>query len=367
VYEHPSNAPEGVRSRRAAALLVVLIFIPVMLGMAALTIDVGQMFAVRAELQHAADAAALAAANRVHSSDTAFALESLAEAIATRNHPGHGDVVSQFVLGHWNTDSATFIPGATPRNAVHVVTARTEETGNPVGLFFSPFFGKNRTSITASATAMATVGGPGVSTRFLLDNEVFDNGHTPITNYGRANGMTADEMLRDGDGDDFIDFPPGVIELPTGQVGDAGLFEIEAGFPFTSTSDPSLEDFLLYDENGDRRGISTGSIDPVRGVEPVYDKLQYPSFVNPDQVHVSPLYKSDLSDHNMVPGTVVKGERRGLVAFKIIGVGIDPDGNGSKLPNLIFEIIDPATVGPLGGLVLHIEAGTGTGMVQLVR
>jgi hypothetical protein len=247
------------------------------------------------------------------------------------------------------------------------VTSRSQATGNPVGLFFSPFFGKNRTNITASATATASVGGPENATRFLIDNEVFDNGYTVINNYGAANGMTADEMMRDGDGDDFIDMPPGIIELPTGQVGDAGLFEIEPGFPFTSTSDPSLEDFLLYDESGDRRGISTNSLDPVSGVEPVYDKNRYPSFVNPDQAHVSPLFKSDLSDHNLVPGIVALGERRGLVAFRIIGVGIDPDGNGSKLPNLIFEILDPATVSSLSSVVLHFEAGTGEGMVQLVR
>ena len=38
------------------------------------------------------------------------------------------------------------------------------------------------------------------------------------------------------------------------------------------------------------------------------------------------------------------GERRGLVAFKIIGVGQDPDGSGAVLPNLIFEIVDPIDI-----------------------
>ena len=39
-----------------------------------------------------------------------------------------------------------------------------------------------------------------------------------------------------------------------------------------------------------------------------------------------------------------KGERRGLVAYKIIGVGADPDGNGSVFPNLIIEIVDPSLI-----------------------
>ena len=38
--------------------------------------------------------------------------------------------------------------------------------------------------------------------------------------------------------------------------------------------------------------------------------------------------------------------RRGLIAFKIIAVGSDPDGSGSVLPELILEIVDPATIDP---------------------
>ena len=43
-----------------------------------------------------------------------------------------------------------------------------------------------------------------------------------------------------------------------------------------------------------------------------------------------------------IPAVNAKGWRRGMAAFKIIGVGDDPDGPGSKLPNLIFEFVDPS-------------------------
>ena len=46
------------------------------------------------------------------------------------------------------------------------------------------------------------------------------------------------------------------------------------------------------------------------------------------------------------PQVNAKGLRRGLIAFKIIAVGNDIDGSGSVLPELVLEIVDPATVNP---------------------
>ncbi len=106
----------------------------------------------------------------------------------------------------------------------------------------------------------------------------------------------------------------------------------------------------------------------------VGDGSIYDSYVNPDFVHVSPVFKSDVSLLNPVggvpggtPAVNALGERRGLVAFKIIGVGADPDGAGSVLPNLIIEIVDPATIDlntvqPSSG-----GGGVVAGAVQLVQ
>ena len=101
--------------------------------------------------------------------------------------------------------------------------------------------------------------------------------------------------------------------------------------------------------------------DPLVGVSPVNDGSQYASYVDPDFVHVSPVYKSDASTLNPVSGSThavnAKGERRGLFAYKIIGVGADPDGSGSKLPNLIIEVVNPALI-DLG----EVNAGAGPGL-----
>ena len=46
-----------------------------------------------------------------------------------------------------------------------------------------------------------------------------------------------------------------------------------------------------------------------------------------------------------VPAVNALGDRRGLVAFRVIGVGVDPDGpGGSVLPNLVIGIVNPHSI-----------------------
>ncbi len=88
-------------------------------------------------------------------------------------------------------------------------------------------------------------------------------------------------------------------------------------------------------------------LDPLVGVSRVDDPALYPGYVNPEYIHVSPVYKSDISALNPVggvPAVNALGWRRGLVAFRVLAVGADPDGAGSQLPNLVIEIVDPALV-----------------------
>ena len=66
--------------------------------------------------------------------------------------------------------------------------------------------------------------------------------------------------------------------------------------------------------------------------------------MNPNFVQVCPLFKSDVSDLGNVEVNAL-GERRGLLAFKIMEVGPDPDGpSGSVLPSLIIKIADPPDI-----------------------
>ena len=238
-------------------------------------------------------------------------------------------------------------------------------------MYFAGIVGYHHADIGASAIATRTEGGGG--SRFLIDDEMFDTDVPAIEVAATSAGVTTDDLLTDSDGDWFIDFydlaGPGPYELPSGQLGDEALFDIDhPAFPFSSTSSPSFEDFLNYNTNPPWRSalVPTSMLDPLLGVASVDDPALYPGFVDPTAAQVSPVFKSDVSDLGLVggvPAVNATGERRGLVAFKIVGVGSDPDGpGGSKLPNLIVELVDPATV-PLGG----ISPGSGgAGSIELV-
>ena len=293
---------------------------------------------LRGELQRTADAAALAGASQLPDVYDVF---DQADAYRLKN-PAHGlpPGLSALTLGRWDFDTRTFAPGHAPFNAVRVAVEQS------VSHHFAAIFGLSESTVSAEAIAV----GPAPRLRFLIDDEMFDSDVPAIEELGRQLNMDPEsELLRDNNGDGFIDMPGGVVlELPTGQVGDEGLFDVSSEFPYRPDSTPSLEDFL-------RDLIPQSSLDPLVGVDPLSDPGRYPEFVNPDEVLVSPIWKSDVSDTE--PWVNARGERRGLVAFKILALGADPPG--SYLPNLVIEIVSPSEVNT-GDVVLGRQ-------LQLVR
>lgn len=92
------------------------------------------------------------------------------------------------------------------------------------------------------------------------------------------------------------------------------------------------------------------SLDPLVGVDNVNDASEYPGFVNPNFIHVSPIFDSDVSDlgscnwqGSPVPCVNAKTKRNGLLAFKVVDwrprYWFD-----QKLPELQLEIVDPDTI-----------------------
>ena len=150
-----------LRRRRAATAVLVVITLPILLGFAALAVDVGRMFNVRAELQIAADAAAMAAAIELASDpdygDDLFvpdeeAIRLVGQQFAEPNHGVTGTLAdADVVLGNWDGELAEFTAGGEPINAVGVITRRSETNGNPVELFFAKIFGLHQTDISAAA------------------------------------------------------------------------------------------------------------------------------------------------------------------------------------------------------------------------
>ncbi len=354
---------------RGALLVFVAIVLPVLLAFVALVVDLGRLYVVRVQLQNTADAAVLAAATEL---PDFFAVEAEAMLYGQLNMPDAGTVISNsdVTVGYWDPSAETFSAGAIPSNAVRVVAQRSFANGNPVDLFFAPIMGIYQSEVGAEAIATRSIGG---GSKFLIDDEMIDTDIPAIEAIASSLGVTSDVLLDDADGDWFIDWfdyaGPIQIELPTGQVEDEALMSIDsAAFPFAQGSNPSFEDFLNY--NGDsswrQNLIPDWLLDPLLGVSAVVDASEYPSYVDATVVHVSPIYMSDMSTLNPVggvPAINALGLRRGLIAFTIVAVGSDPDGpSGSVLPNLIIELVDPATVS-----LSEVAPSSGAGGVNLVK
>jgi Flp pilus assembly protein TadG len=374
-----NRRPQRARPRRGAIVVLAALFLVIVLAFLAFSVDLGYMAVTESELQNAADAGALSGARALPGGRNA-AIQAAVLWAGKNSAAGQSvaTVADQDVeIGLWDGTTATFTPlaaNASQRpNAVRMTVRRTAARGNPLPLFFAPMLGTKHASLSASAVALSPAGG--IGTRFLIDDEMIDTDVPSIMNLAKRLGKDP-KILLTARGfnkkkkynasnwqwdDNFIDLPAGVtLSLPTGQGtsydnNDAGMFDIDhPQFPFKDPT--SFKDFLMYSETGNDntkwgsdKSYIKNQLDPLKGVSPVTNGDSYASFVNPDFIHVSPVSFSDLSTLNMksgVPQINAKGLRRGLFAFKIIAVGVDIDGKGSVLPELIIETVDPLTINP---------------------
>ncbi|MGO8751643.1 MAG: pilus assembly protein TadG-related protein [Thermoguttaceae bacterium] len=147
-------------SRRGVVSVLAALLIAVLLGMVALSVDIGKVCVVQTQAQAVADAAALAGARGL--SVSAAQVQSLATSCAQANTVNGKAVVlpsSNIVLGTWNTTARTFtaLTGSSQSqaNACQVTVSLTSAGGNPVNMFFAPAIGVKTANVTASAIAGA--------------------------------------------------------------------------------------------------------------------------------------------------------------------------------------------------------------------
>jgi len=153
----------GTRRRRAAVAVTVAVTVPVLIGFAALSVDVGVMYNAKADLQRAADAAAMAAASRLTSignnpialarqtaKDTALANPVLTQAPVITD----GDIVFGKANINPFTNQVSFVATETIPDAVRVTVRKTADSPNgALQLYFARIFGRNFTDVEATATA----------------------------------------------------------------------------------------------------------------------------------------------------------------------------------------------------------------------
>ncbi|MFF2344471.1 pilus assembly protein TadG-related protein [Pseudarthrobacter sp. NPDC058119] len=129
----------GEGDERGAAAVVVALVLVVLLGFAALAVDVGAMYAEKAQLQNGADSAALAVANQCAKGSCG-------------DSSGTGNLFANSNANDGTSGSTVTFPNST---TVHVET-KARAAGSSTdgfGLFFARVMGFNTTQIQASAEA----------------------------------------------------------------------------------------------------------------------------------------------------------------------------------------------------------------------
>jgi len=146
--------------RRGVVAMIFALFVVPFMALAGAAVDIGLVLSGHAQLQAAADAAALAAASTVGDADTA---RPRALAVPELNLPAadHGTVLvsGDVLLGTWDEDAKTFTDGGSSPNAAKVTLYKTSENGNAFDLTFAGIVDFPTIDITADAIAMQSGNG----------------------------------------------------------------------------------------------------------------------------------------------------------------------------------------------------------------
>lgn len=227
-----------LKDERGNTALVVALLMPVLCGFAVLAVDTANVQMNRQQLQTAADAAALAAAQNLLSVSAA---QSAAREIAAANmEAGLSPVVigSDIHFGRWDTATKQFTAASTNVNAVRVIAVRSRERSNPVTTVLASFIGFNFVDISASAIAVA---GGVPACVYALDptaRESFSTrgaGTVSVPNCGiQVNSSDASALRQSGSGS--------IVGKTISVVG--GFTRAGRYFPAPITGAPSLPDPL---------------------------------------------------------------------------------------------------------------------------
>src|SRR5881397_784257 len=129
--EHPEMRKN---SERGQSMVLTVVFMVVLLGFAALVVDVGSWYRAHRSAQATADASALAGAQVLPDTNTASAL---ANQYATKNGGGSGSPQITFSRQGYETDTVTV------------------KVSRPAPGFFARVFGSRFMNVTVSGTATA--------------------------------------------------------------------------------------------------------------------------------------------------------------------------------------------------------------------
>ena len=157
--------------RRGAILVLAAVLMIVVVAFVALTVDIGYIAYTKAQLQHAADAAALAAcrelaeglgtAPQLTTGEAARTARTAAHEVAAEHRAGDRasvpiDTSRNVIFGQAETPASgpwNVSWGAGPYNVVKVTAAFDGQAADTLPLFFAPALGHRTDKVQASATA----------------------------------------------------------------------------------------------------------------------------------------------------------------------------------------------------------------------
>lgn len=186
------SMPRKFSRQRGAVLILLAPMMIVLIGMTALSVDIGRVMVVRNELQNAADAAALAGAGQLgpnYVSPSWGAAAAAANTSVTRNSSENVALqVGSVQTGYWKVtepaaamESTGFDAAANPayRPAVRVtVTRASGSNGGPMQMLLAPIVGFFNMPVSATAVAVISApstGGPGSFFPVALSKCLYDN------------------------------------------------------------------------------------------------------------------------------------------------------------------------------------------------
>ncbi|MDT8420467.1 MAG: pilus assembly protein TadG-related protein [Desulfuromonadales bacterium] len=166
-------------NQRGAVAITVAAMMVMLVGFAALAIDVGYLMATRNELQNVADSAALAAARKMgnnyqnmsYSEQLSYDCSSnglypcsqivtVAREVGLLNQAARTNIVidnADIEIGTWTVGAdPPFILTTVHPNAVRVMARRDDNSNNPITTFLAGVLGVDSFAVTAQATAALT-------------------------------------------------------------------------------------------------------------------------------------------------------------------------------------------------------------------
>ncbi len=245
--------------RRGVVVFLVLVLIPVLLGFAALTIDVGVLYNTRADLQNAADAGTLAATNILAEDRSAYGVAKARQAAIDiiRRHGSLGkdlqisadDLVFGRIDYDMDTNRFDFAPTESFPDAVRITVNKSAGSVNgATPLYFAAIFGKRTANVNATATAGLT-GARDIAVAIDLSGSMkYDS----ELRFYRTNQVNMRDVWASMDGPapsrDYVPGPEGTTEYASDTGPTIGVMSTW-GTAITTSYNPTTDPGLWYIPN----------------------------------------------------------------------------------------------------------------------